>query len=119
MSHHVNNTAAAFMVAGGIMGARRGSLASLAAGFGFGALYAGSSYLISHGNPTRGFQLGTAASTPLFIIMSLRLLRTKRFMPAGAVASISLLAGAYNFMKYKEFTAVPEPNDDDDDDKDE
>jgi uncharacterized membrane protein (UPF0136 family) len=99
-SAHLNYTAGGLCVAGGVAGyLRAASMASLLGGIGAGLPLIGAGYLISGGSDFEGHALGCASGSALAGGMGMRFLKSGRFMPAGLVASIGLLAAVYNGKK--------------------
>ena len=83
---------AMFMVAGGVIGYRKaGSMASLISGVG-SAVVLLVAFLIAGSNPVVGFWLGALTGLLLCIVFALRLAKTGKFMPAGALLIVSLAA---------------------------
>ncbi|GAA5948799.1 hypothetical protein JCM21900_005303 [Sporobolomyces salmonicolor] len=73
---------------GGLMGfLKRGSVASLAAGSGSGALLAYGVRRQQFNRRDVGLVVGVAAL--LFVVMGMRFIRGRRFMPAGLVTLLS------------------------------
>lgn len=80
---------ALFMVAGGVMGARKGSKVSLYAGFGSGvALIV--ALLVSFSSLKLGLGIGAALAVILTIMFFKRYSATKKFMPSGMLLMVSL-----------------------------
>jgi uncharacterized membrane protein (UPF0136 family) len=79
------------MLAGGLMGWRAGSRASLVAGVGSGAALMGTA-LLARTHLTAGLWLGVAIAVLLCATFSARLLKTRKVMPAGALLALSLVA---------------------------
>ncbi|XP_044146260.1 transmembrane protein 14A isoform X2 [Bufo gargarizans] len=80
---------AALLVFGGFMGfSRRGSIVSLAAGLLFGLLAAYGALRVSY-NPL-DIKISLIAAGCLSVVMGMRYLRSKKIMPAGIVAVISI-----------------------------
>ena len=77
---------------GGVMGyIKAGSRPSLISGCISGAALAISAY-ISLRNPAAGFALATFLALALLVVFALRLRRTRKLMPAGWMAILSLVA---------------------------
>lgn len=75
---------------GGLFGyAKAGSLPSLAAGLLFGSAATFGAYQISN-NP-RNFQVALLTSGALLTVMGMRFYKGGKFMPAGLIASLSLV----------------------------
>ncbi|XP_071998409.1 transmembrane protein 14A isoform X4 [Engystomops pustulosus] len=80
---------AALLVSGGFMGfSRKGSIVSLAAGLTFGVLAAYGALRVSN-NP-RDIKISLIAAGTLSVIMGLRYNRSRKVMPAGLLALISI-----------------------------
>lgn len=86
------------VLGGGVVGyVRRGSVASLAAGAGFGGalLLAGAlsiwDFAHGHSNSLFATVLQTVCAAALTIAMGIRYMKTRKVMPAGIVATISAL----------------------------
>ncbi|XP_072264544.1 transmembrane protein 14A [Pyxicephalus adspersus] len=80
---------AALLAFGGFMGfSRKGSIVSLAAGLTFGLLAAYGALRVSY-NP-RDIKISLIAAGSLSVIMGLRYNRSRKIMPAGVVAGISI-----------------------------
>ncbi|CAI9617107.1 unnamed protein product [Staurois parvus] len=80
---------AALLAFGGFMGfSRKGSIVSLAAGLMFGLLAAYGAMRVSF-NP-RDIKISLIAAGSLSVIMGLRYNRSRKIMPAGVVAGISI-----------------------------
>lgn len=83
---------ALFMLAGGVIGYRKaGSKASLISGVGSAVVLA-AAFLIAGSNPGAGFWLGAITGLLLAVVFALRLAKTGKFMPAGALLIVSLVA---------------------------
>jgi uncharacterized membrane protein (UPF0136 family) len=109
-SAHVNLSFGALAVAGGIAGyVRKGSKASLIAGVTMGSLLMGSGYLIafSDNRQYEGHLLGCGASALLALGMAPRALSTGKFMPAGLVSTLGIVAAAYNYHKARDWAPSP------------
>ncbi|OCT78401.1 transmembrane protein 14A [Xenopus laevis] len=80
---------AALLAVGGYMGySRKGSIVSLAAGLTFGLLAGYGAYRVSS-DPT-DIKISFIAAFTLAVVMGLRYNRSRKIMPAGLVAGISL-----------------------------
>eukprot|EP01115_Flamella_aegyptia_P010278 TRINITY_DN45349_c0_g1_i1.p1 TRINITY_DN45349_c0_g1~~TRINITY_DN45349_c0_g1_i1.p1 ORF type:complete len:107 (+),score=41.70 TRINITY_DN45349_c0_g1_i1:2-322(+) len=100
MAHHICYTMSALVAVGGVMGYMKGkSQASLAAGLGFGALYAISGYQISQGEMKNGNALALASSVVLAGVMGRRAMKVGMASPAGAVAALGTASAAYSAYK--------------------
>lgn len=83
---------ALFMLAGGIIGFRKGgSKPSLIAGAG-SALVLLVAFFLVRSNPVAGYWLGAITSLLLCIVFTLRLSKTGKFMPSGGLLVVSLIA---------------------------
>jgi uncharacterized membrane protein (UPF0136 family) len=105
-SAHVNLSFGALVMAGGIVGyVRKGSKISLVAGMAVGSLLVGSGYLIAFSDDRQyeGHLLGCGTSALLALGMTPRALSTGKFMPAGLVSTLGIVAAAYNFHKGQEW----------------
>lgn len=88
------------VIAGGIAGyAKAGSVTSLAAGVVFGGLAAFGAYQISQ-DPRR-LQVALLTSGALLAVMSYRFYNSRKFMPAGLVAGLSLVQTIRLALQYK------------------
>ena len=82
----------ALVVLGGVMGyVKAKSKPSLYAGLGFGFALVISGQMLWQGN-TRVLPGATVLAAILLVVMGIRFARTKKFMPAGLVALMSLAA---------------------------
>ncbi|XP_063297191.1 transmembrane protein 14A [Pelobates fuscus] len=80
---------AAVLALGGFLGySRKGSLVSLIAGVSFGIVAAYGAYCVSS-NPS-DVKISLIASISLATIMGLRYNRSRKLMPAGIIAALSL-----------------------------
>lgn len=75
---------ALFLIAGAFMGKRAGSKMSLYMGLGSGILVL-AGYAVSLQNAVAGYTFLTAVSAALFVVFAVRLVKTRKFMPAGAL----------------------------------
>ncbi|NWY73494.1 TM14A protein, partial [Erithacus rubecula] len=81
---------ASLLVVGGLVAYnRKGSLISLTAGLTFGSVAAYGAYCVTR--DPRNVKVSLFSSFLLTIIMGMRFKRTKKLMPAGLVACLSLL----------------------------
>lgn len=81
---------AVLMFFGGFMGHRKGSLPSLVAGVLSGAAMLGA-YLLSTDHMRGGLLLGVAVSLLLSFVFTMRLSKTRKFMPSGLLLAVSTL----------------------------
>ena len=81
------------MLVGGLMGARAGSRASLVAGTASGGVLL-IAWFVARSNPAAGLWTGSAISLLLCLTFAIRVRKTGRLMPAGALLAVSLLACA-------------------------
>ena len=104
-SAHMNLSLGGLIIVGGAVGyLRKGSKASLAAGLTAGSLLLGSSYLIAKtDNVYEGHLLATGTSGLMALAMGKRYLASGKFMPAGLVAAVGVVACAYNANKSLEW----------------
>jgi uncharacterized membrane protein (UPF0136 family) len=99
-SAHLNLSLGGLVIAGGTIGYfRKSSKISLVAGLTFGTLLLGSGYLIASDREFQGHALATGTSGLMGIGMAHRYYTTRKFMPAGLVATIGIAAAAYNWKK--------------------
>ncbi|KAL7641580.1 UNVERIFIED_CONTAM: hypothetical protein RMT77_007453 [Armadillidium vulgare] len=78
------------VTAGGVIGyVKAGSIPSLGAGLLFGSILSYGAYQLSE-NPNN-YHVSLGASTVLGGIMGMRFINSGKFMPAGLIASLSLL----------------------------
>lgn len=97
---HLNFTMGGLVIAGGAMGYfKRGSKVSLLAGLTFGGLLLGSGVMISGDSQYQGHVLATGTSGIMALAMGQRFLSSKKFMPAGLVATLGAACCAYNLNK--------------------
>ncbi len=81
----------ALVLLGGVMGyAKAQSKPSLFAGVGFGLALLASGAMLWQGN-SRALPGATVLAAVLLLVMGIRFARTKKFMPAGLVALMSLV----------------------------
>ena len=101
----LNTAIGGLTFAGGLMGfVTKGSKASLTAGSIFGGLLLLSSLLISKSSTsksTKGNILGFSVSAMLGLVMGKKFLASKKFMPAGLLASLSTIGFIYNLIETK------------------
>ncbi|KAL1504171.1 hypothetical protein AB1Y20_010580 [Prymnesium parvum] len=103
-SAHLSLTVGTLLIGGGIMGyVRKDSMASLAAGTTFGGLMIGSGLLIQAGRDYEGHVVGAAASGVVAAAMGARFVRSRAFMPAGAVSLLTAASAAYHCKKASEW----------------
>lgn len=92
----LNSGVGGLVAAGGLMGfIKAGSKASLIAGSTFGGLMLGASYLIAKGKTT-GNKLGAFVASLLTYTMGKKFLKSGKFMPAGLIATMAVVAVVYN-----------------------
>jgi len=80
-----------FMLAGGFMGLRAGSRASIYAGSGSAALLL-VALLVTLFNMTLGLGIGLVVAAGLCVVFVARFLKTGKFMPAGMLLVVSIAA---------------------------
>ena len=103
-SAHLNYTAGGLLIAGGAMGfMRAGSMASLAAGSALGGALVAAGVLCTKGRDLQGHSLALAASTCVLAAMGPRYMRSRKFMPAGAAATLGVLTALYNGKKVSDW----------------
>ncbi len=99
----LNSAVGGLTFAGGLTGfLTKGSKASLVAGSTFGGLLVLSALLISKSNKsqsTTGNILGFSVSGMLGYVMGKKFLVSKKFVPAGLLASLSAIAFVYNLIE--------------------
>ena len=106
-SSHLTFTMATVVGAGGVMGYVKGrSVPSLAAGLIFGGIFAASGYMINNGREVAGFRTGLHTSALLAGVMGARFIKSRKVMPAGALAALSLISSGYHGKKYVEWAEV-------------
>jgi uncharacterized membrane protein (UPF0136 family) len=100
-----NTALAALCGVGGVVGyAKKRSVPSLVAGVAFAAAYGYAANTINVGDPAQGHALAAGTSALLAAAMGARLAKTGKFMPAGVLTAVGLAGGAYNFLKYREWS---------------
>ena len=111
-SAHMNLSLGGLIIVGGAVGyLRKGSKVSLAAGLTAGSLLLGSSYLIAKtDNVYEGHLLATGTSGLMALAMGKRYLASGKFMPAGLVTAIGVVACAYNANKSLEWAPSGKSN---------
>uniref|UniRef100_A0A6U2EXH3 Transmembrane protein 14C n=2 Tax=Hemiselmis andersenii TaxID=464988 RepID=A0A6U2EXH3_HEMAN len=93
-------TMGVLMTAGGAYAFfKKGSKASLIGGAGTGALFFLSAGLLNAGQNRNGHMVALASSVALVAGMAPRAYASKKFMPAGLVATLGLLSSAYQGKK--------------------
>jgi uncharacterized membrane protein (UPF0136 family) len=99
-SAHMNFSVGGLVLVGGAMGyLKKGSKVSLLAGLTFGGLLVGSGVMIAGESQYHGHALATSTSGIMALAMGHRFLSTKKFMPAGLVATLGAACCAYNLKK--------------------
>ena len=83
--------------------AKKRSVPSLAAGLTFGGLLVGSGILISKNESFQGHALASGATGVMSVAMAQRYMASKKFMPAGMVATLGAAGFAYNVKKALEW----------------
>lgn len=92
------------MIGGAIGYMKKGSKVSLVAGLGIGSLFLGSGYLIAKTDRVfEGHALATATATVLTAAMGQRFLTSYKFMPAGLLTVLGIVALGYNGNKALEW----------------
>ena len=92
------------MIGGTVGYLKKGSTMSLVAGVGLGSLYLGSGYMIAKTDHVyQGHVLAVATSTLLSAAMGARFLSTYKFMPAGLLTVLGMVALGYNGNKAMEW----------------
>lgn len=102
----LNTAVGGLTFAGGLMGfVTKGSKASLTAGSIFGGLLMLSAVIISKSSGSntsaKGNILGFSVSGMLGFVMGKKFLASKKFMPAGLLASLSAIGFVYNLIEAK------------------
>lgn len=82
---------AALMLLGGVMGLRVGSRPSLIAGFASGALLI-VAWFVTRSNLVAGLWMGSVLTLLLCGVFAMRLVKTGKFMPAGGLLAVSIVA---------------------------
>ncbi|KAK6332813.1 hypothetical protein TWF696_002835 [Orbilia brochopaga] len=101
---HPAFTLAALCAFGGTMGyIRTGSVPSLVAGVGIGAMYGYSGYLLKK-NANYGIELAILASLVLGGAMIPRAIKTRKPLPI-ALSVLAITGGTYYIRKYREFNS--------------
>ena len=83
--------------------AKKRSVPSLAAGLTFGGLLIGSGILISKNESFQGHALATGVTGVMSAAMVQRYMASRKFMPAGMVATLGAAGFAYNVKKALEW----------------
>lgn len=79
------------------------SVPSLIGGLTFAGAYAATGYIIQTRDAFTGHSVGCAASVVLMTMMGMRLMRTKKMMPAGMLTAAGALGTAYHGYKAKQW----------------
>ncbi len=79
------------MVLGGLMGHRAGSKVSLISGSVSGLVLLGA-WFVSRDHLAVGLWIGTGVSALLSVVFGMRLAKTGKFMPAGGLLAVSVVA---------------------------
>ena len=111
----LNTAVGGLTFAGGLMGFVKGSKASLIAGSTFGGLLLLSALIISKSSESKtstGNILGFSVSGMLGFVMGKKFLVSKKFMPAGLLASLSAIAFVYNIIETKILSASKSTSED-------
>lgn len=88
---------AAVMLAGGVMGYKTaGSRASLISGTASAVLLVGA-FFVARSDPAQGLLLAAGISAILAVVFAIRAVKTRKFMPAGMLLLLSILAAGYFF----------------------
>ena len=100
----MNFSVGGLVLVGGAMGyLKKGSKVSLLAGLTFGGLLVGSGVMIAGDSQYEGHALATGTSGVMALAMGQRFLSSKKFMPAGLVATLGAACCAYNLKKAMEW----------------
>lgn len=103
-SAHLNFSVGGLVAVGGTMGyLKKGSKVSLLAGLTFGGLLVGSGVMIAGDSQYEGHALATGTSGIMALAMGQRFVSSKKFMPAGLVATLGAACCAYNLKKAMEW----------------
>ena len=103
-SSHLNFTLAAALCGGGLAGyIKAKSMPSLIAGFGLGALYAGSGVLINKGQSANGHAFAIIPSVLLLGAMGQKAIKSGGKPMPTTLAVVGALATIYNGKKYLEW----------------
>ena len=109
----LNTAVGGLAFAGGLVGfVAKGSKASLTAGSIFGGLLMFSALLISKSSESKsakGNVLGFSVSGMLGYVMGKKFLVSKKFMPAGLLASLSAIGFVYNLIEAKLLFSSKQP----------
>jgi len=90
----------ALVFAGGVMGwAKARSVPSLLSGVGFGVALVGSGLMLWR-EMAQSLPVAAGLTSVLLVVMAIRLVKTKKFMPAGLTVALSLIVLARVLMTH-------------------
>lgn len=102
---HANVSMSALCLVGGFIGYHKSkSVPSLVVGSLLSGVYGYSAYEIQQGSMISGHLIGAGASSITAYLFAVRYLRTKKFMPAGLLATSAGFVGTYNLKKYHDWS---------------
>lgn len=101
-SAHMALSLAGLCAVGGAIGLSRGSKASAMAGSILAAAFGASAYTIQEGHVVQGYSAAMYTSSLLSGAMFFRFVKTRKVMPAGALAAVGAGAVAYYSLKLDE-----------------